>query len=155
MSENEKQIEMAKMLELHELALSNLYLVFKRLFPEHEDFWEEISLDEKSHATMIKTFRTMMEDGILAYSSRPFSVSDIEPYIEDIKNHANYAMKNKISMQEALATAMEMESRILEKDIFCPLVNDSEKLKKTLDSIVLETRKHHRAIKKMYNDIVE
>jgi len=150
MDVDKKQVELAEMLERYELGLASLYDVYKRKFPEHEKFWDELATEERSHAFMVKSLRSMIEDGSLVFSPRPFTGRDVEPYLLDLNEHANYAMKTDFSMIEALVTALEMEGRVLEKDVWQPMDGDSEELVKILEAIVRETEGHHDRIEKLY-----
>jgi len=51
-----KLLEEAILLELH---VSKLYLLFSKLFPEDADFWWQICLEEKNHAALLKSGKTL------------------------------------------------------------------------------------------------
>ena len=38
-----------------ELNVAELYLLFNNLFPEDEDFWWELSMEEKNHAALLRS----------------------------------------------------------------------------------------------------
>ncbi len=83
-----------------------------------EKFWTDISTEERTHAFMVRTFRTMIEDGTLVYEERPFTTRDLEAYLNDLNEHLKHARKGDLTITEALSTALEMESRVLEKQTF-------------------------------------
>lgn len=148
-----EQVELAKSLERHELALASLYEVYKRKFPTEAAFWEDIILDERSHAFMMKTIRTMIEDGKVAFAPRPYSARTIDPYILDLNRHAEDAMKSDLELSEALMAAMELESRVVEKDLYRSLAADAAELKQLLNLIQSETQGHFARIKAKLDEV--
>jgi len=152
MENKEEQIEMAIMLEKNEIALAHLYLRYAEKLPEFAEFWKDLSEEERTHALMVRTFRTMIEDGSLVYEQRPYKAEEIKAYLADLNEHLNYAMRNEITITEALAVALEMECRALEKKIFEIYDNDPEELKSTLKTLNDDTDRHYECIKKMYDE---
>ncbi len=149
----DKQLEVARMLEQHELGLSQLYGACADQLPEHEDFWRRIAEEERAHASVVKTFRLLIEDEALGYDPRPFKLKAIESAIQKLDEHLDHARRNELRMIDALETAMAVEFGLLEKNIFRPRDGDHQELKKMLATLHDDTREHYGRIKKVYDQL--
>ncbi len=93
-----------------EQNVSDLYLLFHRLFPQDEDFWWRLLLEEKNHAALIKSIKNTSEQlGRLPHSLFASSLKDLKAtnskIISIIKK---YELKSP-SRDEAFNIAFELE----------------------------------------------
>lgn len=51
----DQTIKMLEKYTEYELKVSDLYMLFSRIFPEDSKFWFDLSLEEKDHASLIKS----------------------------------------------------------------------------------------------------
>ena len=152
MSLKEEQIKMAEMIERYEIGLGYLYQACAEIFPECSAFWDEISMEERTHAYMIRVFRSMVEDGSIDAAERQFKADEVMVYIRDLDEHLGAARRREVSLTEALAVALEMESRSIEQHIFTVFSGDSEELKRVLTMLDEDTRKHYARSKELYEE---
>lgn len=108
-----------------ELNMSDLYLLFNKVFSEDRPFWWGLSLEEKNHAALIKSGKDYF------LPTDKFPVTLIENCLESMKNMNAEIItlvekfKNNVpSRQEAFNTAIKIENtagelhfqRFMEKD---------------------------------------
>lgn len=151
----EEQIEAAKMMEKHEIALSYLYETYGKKIPGHASLWSKLSMEERSHSFMINTFRGMLEEGTLEVGGRSFKTEEVQASMEKLNDHMNYARRNDITAREALEAALELEGGILENRIFEVREGDPEDLRRVLSAIAEQTRGHYTRIKKRLEELGE
>lgn len=149
--ETEEQVKIAEQLQKYELGLSHLYRYYAGLFPEHQEFWENLSIEENTHAFMLNNFRKLIEKGEYKLSPRRFSLSSIENNLQRLSSLQNHAMKSGISLKEALESAMEIESGIIEHKIFDPFDDDPPEVKRILNALTEDTRRHSQTVKDLYH----
>ncbi|MFO8056379.1 MAG: hypothetical protein R6V10_03690 [bacterium] len=146
----DEQIKIAEHLQKYELGLSHLYATYARLFPEHREFWENLSVEENTHAFMLSTFKELIEKGDYSLTPRRFSLSAIENNMQKLSSFQNYAMKSGTSLKEALESAIEIETGIIENRTFDSHEDDPPEVKRILDALAEDTRRHAQTIKDLY-----
>jgi len=134
------------LLEKHEMALGHLYEVYAEKLPDHSDFWNDLSTQERSHGFMIRTFRELIESGELTYEDRNFDLDMINTSMEEVNSDVDYALRNDIDVFEALSTAMDLEKGMIEDGLFDIKPNDPEDLKNILEALCDDTKRHFRAL---------
>lgn len=152
MGSKEDQIEMAMMMEKNELGLGHLYKTYANKLPEFEEFWNQFSENKRGHAFLVRTLRTLIEDGTVEYEDRPIKAEHIKAYIEDLNQHLSYAMRNEITIIEALSVGLELESRMLGKEFYEVYDSDPDELKRTLNTLNIDTQSHFETIKELYDE---
>jgi len=153
METRESQLEAMEMLQKHESALGHLYEVYGNKLPRHEAFWDDLVVQERSHAFMIQTLRAMIEGGSLVYEYRPFKKEEIKASMQKLSRFMDYALRNDIDMKEALETAMSMEKGMIEDGLFTPRPGDPEELVKVLEALSEDTTRHFQSIKGMWGKL--
>lgn len=151
---HEDQIELCKELMKYESGLAHLYGIYAKKFPEHFEFWNGISLEESTHAFLMKNFLSLLEDKTISYAPRPFKAADIAPYIQELSGIANDALRNELDLCEALLIALEMEDRVLEKEMMKVYDDDSPDLKTILSSIQSDTQRHAHRLRDFYDQVM-
>lgn len=97
----------------HEINISRLYTLFHELFEEDEDFWWQLSIEERSHAALLrneKNIRTPLKalpENLLSSDLEALKSSNtkIESLIDDYTG-------NPPTREEALQTAYDLEQSV-------------------------------------------
>ena len=153
MSSKEEQINMAKMLEKYEATLARLYKIYAKKLPEFEQFWNDIAVEEQTHAFMARTFRTMIEDDTLVFEPRSFKIHAIEENLKILNAHITFAESRSVTVKEAFTTAMELENMMIEKKIFEIYEGDADDLKRTLKTLLEDTKRHYEKIEEQVRNL--
>ncbi|MEA1926781.1 MAG: rubrerythrin family protein [Candidatus Auribacterota bacterium] len=93
-----------------ELNVSKIYLLFHELFPDDDEFWWNLTLEEKNHAALIQSGKEHFEplnkfpDGLLADSLR-----DLRDTNSNLHSIIRNFEKTPPSRKEAFNTALNIE----------------------------------------------
>ncbi len=155
MWEKERQIVVATHLEKYERLLSETYKIFAKKFADLSSFWDEIAVEENTHALMIATLKSMIYNGSQFFENRDYEVPDILKVIGKIKAYMTNIEKKDITIESAVKFALFVEGTPLEKDIFKTMDGDSEEVKRILSILYEDTKKHYHKIQKLSNDIIQ
>ncbi len=110
-------------------------------------------MEENTHAMLLETFKDMIKDGRFDLSSRRFSFTIIEKNMEKLSSLQNHAMRSGISIKEAVESAMEVERGILEHKVFLSYDGDPPEVKRILNTLSEDTRRHSKEVKELYNKL--
>jgi len=151
--DKKEQIKIAENLQKYELGLSHLYNGFAKAFPEHKEFWTKLSVEEDTHAFMLRSFKEMVENGDLELPPRRFSLEAIDNNLRKLSSLQDLFLRSGISLKEALEWALEIESGILEHQTFLSVEGDPPEMKRVLDVISADTRRHSQELKNLYKGL--
>ncbi len=142
-------------MKMCEKLLFEIYNDFSSRFREYHDFWQDISIDENTHALMVDTFISLYKSKNILFDHRSFSLTMIEKDIDKIKLFKSKIIKTDISLSEALEFALKAENSIIEKDLYHYQDDDPPDFKKLLITLYEDSQKHRHKIKNLYNKIKE
>ena len=97
----------------HELNISKLYTLFQELFEEDEDFWWQLSMEEQSHAALLRNEKTILNpsgtlpENLLATDLEALKVSNA-----NLESLIDALTLNPPSREEAFMTAYDLEQSI-------------------------------------------
>jgi len=107
---------LSKLLEIsitHEINISRLYTLFHDLFEEDEDFWWQLSIEERSHAALLRdqqsschTERSVPETLLAS------SIQDLKTSNSTLESLINEYTKKPPAREEALLTAYNLEQSV-------------------------------------------
>jgi rubrerythrin len=155
MWEKERQIVVATHLEKYERLLSEVYKIFAKKFEPLSSFWNEIAVEENTHALMIATLKSMIYDGSQFFENRDYKVPNILQAIDKIKAYMTNIEKKDITIESAIEFALFVEGAPLEKDIFKTMDGDSDEVKRILSILYEDTKRHYNKIQKLSNKITQ
>lgn len=125
-----------------ELLIADLYDSFSVSFPEHRDFWTKIANDERDHAGWVqKLLNGVIEDKIY-FSEGKTRTYTVKTSIEFIKKTISNIDFRYIDMVKALAISRNLETSLLERNMFKHFEGDSVQVKKVLSYLEKEQDKH-------------
>jgi len=144
------QKRILELLLKQEDLLSKLYKSFADKFPELKDFWTQLSQSEIQHVNWIKKLYALEkqkeilfhEDKIKTYTVKAF-VDYIEKTIKKTEDNDNLTVLN------ALSYTIDLESALLEKNIFAHFIGLTEKMEGILNLLSEDTKNHVKKAKKM------
>jgi rubrerythrin len=132
-----------------EQTTGDLYKVYAEKFPGSENFWNDIAADEERHASMVAGLHEMSEE----YKIYPYDDDRVrfnEDYaqgtLDYIKNQILMARKGKISLEEALNVALNIEKSLVEKEYYTIFEGDGPAARVILQTMVIESKEHERKV---------
>lgn len=87
-----------------EMNTAELYRAFSKTFPEDSDFWEELSLEEKRHASLLKDAKKILyEFPLEILSSKLQELLGVNKKVKDlVKKHKKTNQSRKSAFETAL-----------------------------------------------------
>jgi len=150
MLSKETQLEVAKLLEQHELAISGLYKAYAQTFPKHKTAWQKLAMEEINHAERIHDFLTRLSDGSVQISATHSLLPEIiQASLDSIADELKKAQSQNMLPIDAIATAMDLEESMIEDKWFMSLQGDSPLVKRVLEALASGTRKHAQELQAM------
>ena len=131
-----------------EEAMSNLYKIYSKKFPDWYEFWFDLYMAEMKHAALIRGLSRRVESGEITFNDNRFDVIVISSALKNIGILESNAHGKDIEIKYALQVALDMENSLLEKNMYKIFETDSEALKKLLLHLHQETEEHKETVKK-------
>jgi hypothetical protein len=130
-----------------ERNLSSLYLQFLEAFPEDEDFWWELSIDEQRHASSLETGQKLFHDEF----AREVVIADLDGLRqsnEDLESTIQRLGKEPLDRAEAFQIALRFECDENEATLFELLeIGPSDPASTLVDSLHREDLVHQQKIR--------
>ena len=138
------------LLKEHEIALSQLYEVYASTFPEFENFWAGLSVEEKQHAEWIDKLKAIVVESPNDFVVDRFPLAAIEHSIGYVREQILKAQQQDITPTQAFSTALDLEEGLLEKKLFETFDGDSKEIERTLALLDQYTQNHYNKVRKMW-----
>ena len=135
-----------KLLE-NEKALADLYKTYADKFPSHKKFWIDLSNEEMGHCHAIEQLSSGNFQDV-RINEKIFDRNLLKISADYIEEKQRQAMNEKILYKDALKTALEFETSIIEKGYFEIFEGDSPEFWRTINKLVFETKVHSDKIRK-------
>jgi Mn-containing catalase len=149
MNKRKEVIDEIEAMARHEEIIASLYNAFAENIEGHSDFWNDISLEELGHASLVREFRQKVEEGAATINEGRFKVPAIEHSIKFIKGEVEKARHGWTMNFHALVTAADIENALLENKFLEVFETDDEELRTLLDYLQTSTRDHKKRIEKL------
>ena len=147
MSPAQKKKSILLLMAENEEAVANLYRTYAEKFPRHRDFWSELANEETHHLQLIQNLAARSNPSVEINEDR-FDMNVFQVSLEYLEDKLTQAVNEKISVKEALSTALDIETGMLERGYFEVFEGDSPEFKRTLQTLAGATEKHTNKIRK-------
>jgi rubrerythrin len=132
-----------------EKRLSKLYLGYSKRFKEQSKFWKEISEEEAKHARLISELAKQFKDISCYFNENRFSEKAVLEHIKIVDRGLEAGNEDGLSLRDALQTAYDIESSLLESSFYATFANDPEDVIKVVTEISKEEERHKKDIKEL------
>ncbi|MCX6647401.1 MAG: hypothetical protein NTY09_13740 [bacterium] len=149
MNKRKEIIDAIEAMARHEEMIAHLYNAFAENIEGHSGFWNDISLEELGHASLVRAFRQKVEEGVVTINEGRFRVPAIEHSINYIKAQVEKAKHGMTMNFHALVAAADIENALLEKNFLEVFETDDEELRALLENLQTSTRDHKDRIEKL------
>ena len=128
MDENQKKI--IDLFIDQELFIAALYERFSGSFPEHRDFWLTMAGEERAHAGWIQQLLSGEISDKVYFAEGKSRINTAQTYIEYIRGIISNVDRNAVDMLKALAISKDLETSLMERNMFKHFESDSSEVKK-------------------------
>jgi hypothetical protein len=146
MESQQNILKQIQLLEDNEEALSGLYQAYANRFPEYEEFWFGLAMQEVDHSNLIHELIQSVKRGEARLYEHMLDIEYLQIFSDLIERETDRAKYQSISHYEALSTAMGIEKDIIEHKYAQIFDSDSEHVRSTLDEMTIATKRHLRLL---------
>lgn len=132
-------------LALAEETVGRLYDYYAAVFPEHEEFWKGMAMEEADHATAVYELLDKADDSEIGIWSRIIP----DNYMDMISSLLEQLLKNGsgITFRQALENALKVENTMAEHGFYNSFSSASEEMQGILDYLGSTSESHCEAVK--------
>ncbi len=134
--------EIVERLAVNEEKVMELYSVFGDIFPEHRQFWKDISEEEKRHASMLREFGILMDDIDIKLDLDYINTKSLEISISFIIGEIDRAKNKGLDCKQAFKLARSLEKGIVESECFKIFNTNVKDLVKLFGALQADTQRH-------------
>lgn len=145
--------EIVERLAVNEEKVMELYSVFSEKFPEHAQFWKEISGEEKRHALLLRDFGGMVDARDIKLNLDHINADSVEKSISYLSDEIEKAKKGEIDCVLSFKLALNLEKGIIESDCFKVFNSDVKDLEKLFKALRDDTQRHWQLMDAKYKMI--
>ena len=149
MSSMSYQENVIQQLITQESLLSKLYATFAEQFPEYKEFWTKLSEEEATHALQIKILNQAEKKGLVLFDESKTKTYILETFISRLEKIVDKAEKGEVDLSSAFAFALDVETALIEKNIFTHFDSLSDESRSLLEMLQSETLEHVGKVKQM------
>jgi len=152
MSEVSKKKTVELMIE-QERLLSGLYKIFSANFPDHKNFWLDLSADEARHATWLEQLSEALQKGQTFLDQGKINPQALKTFIDHLKSNVRMAEQRRFTLVRAVSLALDLERSLIEKNAFVRFDSDSKYNKAIIQKLISETKAHIARVENMAKKI--
>ncbi|UCC94759.1 MAG: hypothetical protein JSW40_08100 [Candidatus Omnitrophota bacterium] len=155
MDQKEEQKKVIELLAQNEEAVSQLYKLFAKRFPSHNQFWAVLSLEELEHASWLRKLYSCLERGDLSFNKERFAIDTIKRSLSYIDKQLVRFEDEQLSIKDALSVAMDIEITLIESKFFQVYEADHEELKQVLRALEEAFLEHRNRLEEMMEKVTK
>lgn len=125
-----------------ELLLAEIYRNYARSFPEHRIFWSELEADELEHAGWVRFLQQQASKSQLVFDEGKTRTYTLKTFIEHLQKTLDDARRPGISCERALATTLDLERSLLERNVYSLFSSKAVKDRQLLQLLQQGVRDH-------------
>lgn len=136
------QNEILALLTRHELAIANLYAAYAKAFPAMAPFWQDLVLEEKAHADVLRALASQLQSHRAFLNPARFNGTAVQSSLDYVIRLTADATSGAILPVKALAAALDIERAMLENNFFAVFSSDHLALQREFVALANHTRQH-------------
>lgn len=143
--------EIMQALEEHEQAMSELYQAYAARFPEMDEFWSLLAMEEMIHADSVEFLLHKIEEGAAHAAQHQFKLAVIRNSSVYVREEIARANAVDLLPINALSIALSLEQAILERRFFEVFAEDSKEVASLLTGLQEGAQEHIHRVEEMWN----
>lgn len=130
----------------HESVACDLYRALAARFPERAELFLGLAQEEVEHARKIGGFAERVRAGAIHVDPQRFPPAQVLESLDRLQARAAQLERGDVSLESALALAVDLENEILERSYFEVVDSDGPELAELLRTLDTETRTHREKL---------
>lgn len=135
------------LLAKNEEAIAGLYQLYADRFPEYEEFWLGLAVEEIDHSNLIHEIAQKIKQKKARLYERESGVKNIDDFNNILKQEIDRAKYEPLSHKDALITALKVVNYVIEHSYFNMFDSDSKEIRTILDKLATTNKSHHTFIR--------
>jgi hypothetical protein len=148
MTSSPKRVNILQMLAANEEAVGRLYEAYANKFPDHEDFWFGLAMEEADHSNWIFELLHKVNEGSASIYADRSHTENIYSFHSYLTEQLNQVRQESISFADALLTALNIEKSLGERRFFQVFEGDSEETRSVLEYLASATENHIKSLQR-------
>lgn len=140
------QKDIIDLLIKQEVWTGQLYMTYQNLFPELDSFWDQLVKEENAHAALLKQLSDRIDNATWLFDPGKFNTVGLRTCCEHLRKQIQIACTEQITLVRALATAMDVETSMIEKDFFRVVTTSTQAGRLEFQTLTVQTQEHRRLI---------
>jgi len=143
------QIKIIDQYKTQELLLAELYRLFGERFAEDQAFWKRICAEEQGHARLVDRLHAAVDKGVVIFDEGKVKTYTLAAMIQRIEDLVQKARHGSIDSVWALSQTLDLESSLIEKEVFTHFEAMTDTARATLKKLNAETFQHAARVRQL------
>jgi rubrerythrin len=130
-----------------EETLSKIYRLFAERFPADRELWSRMAQEETTHAKWVRDLSSHLEDGSVSLDEDRVAEEGIQVFLGYAEDRLKEAQAERLPFRHALDMALDLESSLLERNLYQVFKTDSESMAQALKDMELKIHEHTERIR--------
>jgi len=136
-----------------EKLLFKLYTLFAAQFPQHAQLWNELAKEESKHASWLTQLHEAADKGVVLFEEGRIKTYTMTSFIEYLEQIIAKAENNELTLAHAVASALDLERSLLEKNVFSHFEGMADKARSVLKQLAKETENHVGTVQRLKDSL--
>jgi rubrerythrin len=134
----------------NEEGMRDLYLAYAEKYPQCEEFWSGLAVEESGHADWIRELAGQVREGRIHIEPGRFRNEAIASFTKYVQDELARAQREEMLLITALSIALSAEQTMIERGFFEIFDTDSAELKHVLHNIATATEEHIKHVEECW-----
>lgn len=148
------QEKILKLMIRQEQLLAEIYQVFAEQFPEHNDLWGSMVLEERKHAGWLQQLMDATAQQVVLFNEGRIKTYTMETFVQGVADKLSQARAGQFNLKQALACTLDLERSLIERDIFTHFTGMTEKSRNVMNFLASETKNHQAKAQEIYQKAI-
>jgi hypothetical protein len=135
----------------HEDAIGDLYEAYGLCFAKTAGFWRGLSTEEYGHGSLMRDLTTHEHEHELDVfvDTKRFPLPELRRATRGVRDQIEVAEGSRLTLVQALETALGFEQEIVEHDGYQVFSSDSANVTRVLNHLRVSSERHRDAIREL------
>ena len=133
----------------HEDAIGDLYAAYGMCFSQAASFWQGLSAEEYGHGSLMRDLAASEREPATFIDERRFSLPELHAATRAVRDQMEVAENSRLTLVEALETALDFEQQIVERDAYQVFAGDSTNVARVLNHLRVSSERHRDDIREL------